>query len=173
MSLLVLAFPEISESDFNFIQEFRKKNDRHYSLFPPHFTIVFPAFGIEEEEFTEHVINKTKNCKKIDFTLNCAVSVKDFLSEYRDVFLIPDKGNSAIVKLHDALYTGILITHLRLDIPFMPHMNIGNDVDQFHCINLANELNAQDISIQGTISRLSIARYDGSKLDIITDILLS
>ena len=42
MSYLVLAYPKISKSDFDFIQDYRKANDpKYFLLVEPHFTIVF------------------------------------------------------------------------------------------------------------------------------------
>ena len=172
MALLVLAYPEISKDDFNKIQEFRRRNDRYYSIVNPHFTIVFPVEEVKEKEFIDHIKSRCAKFGKIDFTLNCAITVKDSFSEFWDIFLVPDKGNSGIIKLHDELYKGTLITHLRIDIPFIPHLGIGNDVDPFHCINLANELNGENISISGIISTLSIVRYDGANVELIEDICL-
>ncbi len=172
MALLVLAFPEISKEDFNRIQDFRSRNDRYYPVVNPHFTIVFPVEEVKEKEFIDHIKSRCSKFKKIDFTLNYAVTVKDSFSEFWDIFLVPDKGNSSIIKLHDELYKGPLITHLRIDIPFIPHMGIGNDVDPFHCINLAAGLNEENISISGIISTLSIVRYDGVKVELIEDICL-
>jgi 2'-5' RNA ligase len=172
MGLVVLAFPEISQKDFEFIQSFRKTNDRYYPIVNPHFTLVFPAYEINENEFVDHIVKTAADFKKIEFSLNCAITVKDSFSEFWDIFLIPEKGNSAIIKLHDAFYRGPLITHLRIDIPFIPHMGIGNDVDPFHCINLARDLNDSDIAIPGIISGLSIGHYDGTKVEIIKELTL-
>lgn len=172
MALLVIAYPEISSDDFNKIQEFRKKHDRFYPVVNPHFTIVFPVEEVKQEEFVSHIKSRCAPFGKIEFTLNCAITVKDSFSEFWDIFLVPDKGNSSLIKLHDELYKGILITHLRIDIPFIPHLGIGNDVDPFHSINLASDLNREDISISGVISTLSIIKFDGEKVELIEDICL-
>ncbi len=172
MSLAVLAYPQLSRDYYNFIQEFRSKNDRHFPLFEPHFTFVFPVYDIKENDFKEHIIKTAARLKPAEFTLNCAITVKDFFSEFWEVFLVPDKGNSTLIKMHDLLYKGLLITHLRIDIPFIPHINIGSDVDPFHCINLAGELNNSDISIAGRIEKLSIVRIEENSVETIEDIVL-
>jgi len=172
MGLVVLAFPELSKKDFEFIQKFREVNDRYFPIVNPHLTLVFPAYEIKESEFADHIVKTAANFKKIEFSLNCAITVKDSFSEFWDIFLVPEKGNSSIIKLHDALYRGPLLTHLRIDIPFIPHMGIGNDIDPFHCINLARELNDNDIAIPGIISSLSIGHYHGSKVEIIKELPL-
>src|SRR5262245_22726723 len=47
-----------------------------------------------------------------------------------DVFLVPDEGNSALSLLHDQLYTGPLVSHLRLDLQYVPHITIGTLSDR-------------------------------------------
>ena len=43
MTLVVLAYPEIAESDYERIQNFRKHHDElYYRVVEPHFTLVFP-----------------------------------------------------------------------------------------------------------------------------------
>jgi hypothetical protein len=70
--------------------------------------------------------------------------------------------------LHDALYTGALESEMRLDIPFIPHMGIGNNQDEKVIQKLVDDVNANKVSIAGAIEELTIAEYDGSKLvDII------
>lgn len=172
MGLIVVAYPEISNDDFKLIQKFREVNDRYYGIINPHLTLVFPVYDLKESDFAEHIRNISKKLSPINFTLNCAVTVKDFFSDYWDIFLVADQGNSDIIKMHDAFYSGILINYLRIDIPFMPHMGIGNDRDPFYCINLAKDLNMSGISINGTIKTLSIVNYDGIKAEKIEDILL-
>lgn len=173
MGLLVVAYPEIAPDDFKFIQKHRATNDRYFNILNPHFTLVFPVYDMKEKDFVDHMKKFSKNISVIDFTLNSAIAVKDYFSDYWDVFLVPDKGNSSIIKTHDALYKGILINYLRIDIPFIPHMVVGNDTDPFYSINMANDLNASGFSINGKISKLTIANYDGEKAEKIKDIPLS
>jgi len=172
MGLIVLAYPEISNEKLNTIQKFREINDRYFNLFAPHFTLVFPVYDVKEDEFVGHVRNIAEKFSPVEFSLNCAIVVKDSFSEYWDIFLLPDKGNSSIIKMHNLLYTDVLITQLRIDIPYIAHMNIGNDTDPFYCYNLARELNESDIRVDGKINALSIAHYDGKTLTKVEDIIL-
>ena len=172
MGIMVIAYPEISKEDLNRIENFREKNDRYFNIIRPHFTIVFPVYDLKQKDFIDHVKKISDKFSKINFTLRSAVTVKDSFSDYWDVLLTPDDGSSRIRKLHDALYTGILITELRMDIPYIPHMTVGNDIDAFQCYNLVNELNNADIAVKGAIKRLSIAWYDGKSLENIEDIEL-
>ena len=52
MSLLVVAYPEFLNKDFEWIQNIRSKYDvRYYNVVNPHFTLVFPAQGFKQTEF--------------------------------------------------------------------------------------------------------------------------
>lgn len=173
MGLVVLAYPDMSDDNFTRIQKFREINDRYYNILKPHFILVSPVYDIRENDFVDHVKRTAAKFTKINFTLNCALTAKDLFGEYCDILLVPDKGNSDIIKLHNSFYTDLLSTHLRFDIPFIPHMVIGNDPDSFFCRNQANELNKTGISINGYIERLSIAHYNGIKVENIEDISLT
>ena len=70
MAFLVLAYPNIQGSDFDLIQEFRKKNDElFFSAVEPHFTIVFPTFDLSKEEFCKTIFDTTLDVHRIDFTI--------------------------------------------------------------------------------------------------------
>ncbi|MFO7890546.1 MAG: hypothetical protein R6V04_09435 [bacterium] len=65
MSYLVLAYPELSDEDFNLIQNYRKVNDIFYSMVDPHFTIVFPVFNQPEDRFIREAEKQSGSTKKI------------------------------------------------------------------------------------------------------------
>lgn len=159
MSLLVIAYVAIKNQDFEIIQDFRKKNDLFYSVVDPHFTLVFPVNDFTKEAFIEEITAKSKDVFKIDFVLRCATINKDTFSDYYHIFLVPDEGFSKIVKLHDQLYAENLREHLRLDIDFIPHLCIGNSKDPFVCKAWVDRWNAQDFSIPGIISELTVIEY--------------
>ena len=173
MAFLVLAYPNIQGSDFDLIQEFRKKNDElFFSAVEPHFTIVFPTFDLSKEEFCKTIFDKTFEVDRIDFTIRCATINKDTFNEYYHSFLVPDEGYSKIVKLHDKLYSGQLIDNLRLDIDFVPHIGVGNSKDKFECKKMVDGWNKKDFSISGTISNLTIVEFENNKIIKLQDIEL-
>lgn len=173
MSLLVLSYPEISQRDFDWIQKIRAEHDTlHYKIVDPHFTIVFAVDDINRREFIGHVKEQTQGFKKTSFVLKCAVVVKDSFSEYTYVFLVPDEGQSGIIKLHDKLYQGRLASKLRLDIPFIPHISIGNSLDPQDCKRLADQLNQQPFAIKGWIETLDVAKYEDNRVETIEQIKL-
>jgi len=173
MSLLVLAFPNIDKKDFQWIQSIREKYDeKYFNIVEPHFTLVFPLSELSINELSRHVKSISKKFGVFYFVLRCAQIVKDSFSDYTDVFLIPEEGYRIFVKLHDALYTGPIEKDLRLDIPFIPHIGIANNLDPKFCKKIADEINSKNLEIVGEINKLSIVDYDNDKVSIIEDIYL-
>ena len=173
ISLLVLAYPELTIKDRNWIDNFRKKHDPlFYGIVDPHFTIVFPTFGIEQNDFVAEVEEKSKKIHKFDFTIRCALMNNDRLSDYYYIFLSPDEGNSNIVKMHDILYSGKLRKTLRLDIDFFSHIAIGSTKDEDKCKELIDYVNNSDITINGSINSLNIISYGDKKIENIKEIRL-
>jgi hypothetical protein len=173
MSLLVIAYPEIEKKDYAWIQSVREKHDeRFYKVVEPHFTFVFPVFNIKENDFIAHVNSVAKKFNEFYFVLRCAQIVKDSFSEYTDVFLIPEEGYRIFVKLHDSLYTKILTEELRLDIHYVPHLGIANNLDAYKCKKIADEINKANIEIVGAIKKLEIISYENDSVEKIKSIFL-
>lgn len=164
MAYLVIAYPQLFQKDFDWIQEYRKKNDeRYFDVVQPHFTLIFPVHDINQDVFVKEIKKQIHQVKRVDFEIKVATINQDDSGEYYHEFLVPDKGYSDIVKLHDKLYSGALLPHLRLDINFIPHIGIGNSNEASVSKQRIDELNAQDIQITGTIESLDIIEYkDGT-----------
>jgi 2'-5' RNA ligase len=156
-NLLVVNYPTISAENFAWIQEIRQQEDElNFSAIDPHFTLVFPIIEIDRATLVSHVKRSIQGIQPFEFTIRCAVLANDAFSKYTHVFLVPDEEYSNIVKLHDRLYTGVLMRELRLDIPFIPHIGIANSLDPHHCKRLVDRLNSQQFEIRGRIDRLDI-----------------
>jgi hypothetical protein len=100
----------------------------------------------------------------IQFVCRCATVVPDAFSDNWFVFLVPDEGYSEIVKLHDRLYVGPLSRHLRLDLPFIPHIGVKTSKDRFACKQLADDLNKRGFALPGSLSKLTLCTFDGHKV---------
>lgn len=173
MAYLVLAYPELTSESFDSIQRYREDNDKlFFKVVKPHFTLVFPVFDISEDKFIEEVKNKSLNFERFDFTIRCATINKDAFTDYFHAFLVPDEGYSRIVRLHDKLYSDILKHNLRLDIEYVPHIGIGNSQDRYQCKKMIDEWNDKDFELSGTISRLTIVRYEDSSVTTLEEIEL-
>lgn len=168
MAFGVCAYPHIKETDYDLIQNFRRKNDElYYHVAEPHFSFVFPVEGVDKDRFVSEIVKKSEEVKKIDFEIKCATVNKDAVLDYYHLLLVPDKGYSSVVKLHDKLYSGILAPHLRLDIDFIPHMGIANSKNKFKVKSWADKWNSADFCIKGTIDTLTIVDYTNH---ILTDV---
>lgn len=173
MALLVIAYPTIDKKDFRWIQSIRKEYDeRYFNIVNPHFTIVFPVFNIEFDQFAGHVKKILEKFATFFFVLRCAQIVKDSFSDYTDLFLIPEEGYRLFVKLHNALYTGILEKELRLDIPYIPHIGIANSLDPLKCKSLADRINSKNIEIVGAINKIDVISYENNTVKTLTSIVL-
>ena len=172
-SFLVLAYSELSSEDKSWIDNFRRNHDLlFYGIVEPHFTIVFPTFGIKQDDFVNETKEKSKNICRFDFTIRCAMMNNDRLSDYYHIFLSPDEGNSNIIKIHDTLYSGILRKTLRLDIDFFSHIAIGNTKDPDKCNELLDSINSQNITIKGSVNSLNIISYGDKRVEDIEKINL-
>ena len=172
MALLVLGYPSISASDSAWIQSIRQQHDPQFELVAPHFTLVFPTDGVEVDEFSHHVRSQIRGQAPIAFEVRCALVVKDALGAATHTFLVPDQGFSDLVKLHDRLYSGILAPHLRLDLPFIPHITIAAAHDPAVCKRVAGEINSQEIIMRGTISALDLVRFANQTVTTLEQLVL-
>jgi hypothetical protein len=173
MSLLTLAYPQISEKDYQWIQEFREENDELYhGVMEPHFTLVFQVFNQRPETLIEEIKRRSADHRKIDFTLRCSIMEKDAFTPYWHVYLVPDEGYSHIVKLHDNLYSGKLAEELRLDLPFIPHIGIANSVEKWTCKELVDQINNSDLAIEGVINEIDVVEYHEEKVETLEKIYL-
>lgn len=163
MALAVVNYPTLSKSDHEWIQEIRAKHDKlFYDVVDPHFTLVFPTDNVAVDVLLNHVKKVSEKFSAFRFVIRCAtVGDPDFLG-HAHVFLIPDEGFSNVIKLHDALYRGILEQELRLDLPFVPHIGIASDPSPVKCKKLVDRLNPQEFEIQGRIEVLDIIEFDGN-----------
>lgn len=163
MTLAVVAYPELDTKDREWVESIRAEHDAlSGDIIAAHITLVFPVFDMDEATITNHVKTVARDAESIDFVMRCAVLTAPDVAHdnLTHVFLVPDEGFSRIVKLHDRLYSGPLASKLRLDLPFMPHMGVGNDLDPMACKRLADRLNAENFEIAGRITALDILRYE-------------
>ena len=165
MAYGVLAYPQLKNTDYTFIQEFRKKYDAlYYTVIEPHFSFVFPIDEIEEDAFIAEIRDKSAGVASFNFEIKCAVVNKDAVSEIYHLLLVPEKGYSRVVKLHDKLYSGLLFPHLRLDIDFIPHVAIANSKDKYEVKSWADNWNREEFSIKGRVNSITIIEYSNSNL---------
>jgi len=160
MNLHVVACPELNAGDYERIQEYRRRFNSLYTIIEPHFTLVFSVPDMELAVFCDEIAKQAQGIEVINFCLRCATINKDAISCNYDAFLVPDEGNSRILRLHDRLYSSTLERHHRLDIPYVPHISIANSPDAVAIKRIVDEWNSQPFEIQGRISTLDIINYE-------------
>lgn len=165
MSYLVIAYPSICKSDFEWIQDIRKKSDnRYFDVVNPHFTLVFGTDKLDINELVKHVTEKVKGFRKFNICLDSAILVEDDSKEFYHAFLIPSDGFNEINELHDRLYSGPLGSELRTNIPFIPHVGIGTNDNKPTIEKLVGDLNQEKRKVMGSVDELSIVEYNGRKI---------
>jgi len=162
--LYTLAYPTISAAEANRLEAFRRRHDPHHAIVAAHFTMVFACRGMDEHAYIEHVASVSQGSAQISFSCRYAMLGADDEVERGYVYLVPDEGFSGISRLHDALYSGLLSSHLRLDIPFIPHITLGASADRNAAKSLCDELNAAGSAIHGAIEAVSVAALQDGKI---------
>jgi hypothetical protein len=173
MSLLVLAYPRLSDEDLDTIQQFRRKHDgRYYDVVGPHFALVYPVTDMDQDTFRAEVRARIGTTGPIRFTLRYAAINKDAFEDLYHVFLIPEEGAGRLVRLHDRLYGGALFPRRRLDIDYIPHIGVANSPEASRCLALVEEWNAGEFAVPGTVSTLDVVRYENGTVTTIDQIAL-
>ena len=170
-SLEVIATPLFGKKEHDWLVRLREV--RAHNIGPPHFTLVFPGTDLAPNEFTRQVTAAASSVKRFPFRLCSALVVPDLQVDSFHVFLVPDEGFGAIVRLHQALHAGTLGTRLREDFPYIPHLTVASERDFAAARTVAAKLNAQEFSIAGRIDELEIHRRDADVVRCIAKVPLA
>ena len=173
MAYLVVAYPKLEQSDFDFIQNYREQNDsRYFSVIEPHITLVFAINDIDKDNFVNEVKNKIAGIKAFNFEIKVSTLNQNDDGKYYHEFLVPDTGYSNIVKLHDKLYSGLFAPHLRIDIDFIPHIGIGNSDEAQISKQRIDKLNDQGVFISGRVDSVDVIEFANGKVTTLETISL-
>ncbi|HMA36743.1 MAG TPA: 2'-5' RNA ligase family protein [Chloroflexia bacterium] len=164
--LVVVGYPELPASQLDWIAGIRRRYPAlRYSVVAPHFTLVFPLAGADAAPVVAHLTTRLAGQPAIPFVVRSSMLTHDATSPDTYVLLVPDAGFSGIVKLHDRLYTGLLAPHLRLDIPFIPHITVGYAGEAALCKQIVDAINGQAIELHGTLTRLMLLNVAGAAVE--------
>jgi len=141
-----------------------------YPKLAPHFTFVFPQAALHETALVAYVRPIAAAQPPIPFVIRCALPVRDSFSADTYLFLVPDEGFSAVVRLHDRLYAGALAGELRLDIPFIPHITVTYTPDAVVCKQAADDQNAQPFELRGVIEALDVVAVEDDTARTVTQV---
>lgn len=161
---VIIAYPTITDSDYQWVQSIRQANDPQFSVVSPHITLVFASSEdiITKVEMIEHVTSSIANRKRFDFEIDKAVVARN--NSDSQVHLRIGTGANEIISIHDILYDGILSRELRKDIPYVPHITVASSADKSTIQKLADTINKESRRIKGTIDRITIGLFDGESV---------
>jgi len=171
MSLLVVAYPVLNETDFDLIENQRKVSDPLQKVIAPHFTFVFPVVDFPADEFCREIRAQLNNIYAFPFLISRAIGHRDEFTGNHLALLVPGPGAAQIANVHDLLYSGLLRKHLRRDLPFVPHVTIGTFTDELSR-KVVEEWNSKNVEIRGIISSLDILTYENDRVETIQKIIL-
>ena len=103
------------------IEAFRARHDPQAGKVAAHLSLVFPfAASHTRLQIQTHVQAVAARFPPVPVTFR---RVRTEANEF--VFLMAQRGASAIKELHDRLYTRTLQQHLRRDMPYEPHITLA------------------------------------------------
>ena len=170
-SLEVITHPHFDKADLAWLTDIRSR--RAGSRGAPYFTLVFPGAQMEPADFAEAVRAQVQEVHPIRFRLRSALVAPEALVRRFHVFLIPDEGFGAILKLHDALHAGPIKAALRIDTPYLPHITVATTTDYAAARSLATSLNRGGIDIHGHIDAVQVERRSGEVIKQVAEIRLA
>ncbi|HEV2189041.1 MAG TPA: 2'-5' RNA ligase family protein [Stellaceae bacterium] len=169
--LVIISQLDLAVSDRRWLEEIRRRHDPQHAMVAAHFTLVFPFGGLRPDEVLEHASAVASTTSPINFRLAAAKAVQDALTPRNLVFLVPDEGASEIRALHGRLYSDVLAAKLRADIPYEPHVTVGAFSAHAEAERAASDIGA--ISVDGWLSTLDLAEFDGRKIAFLHRLRLS
>jgi hypothetical protein len=170
-SLEVIARPHFEKADLAWLTDIRSR--RAGSRGAPYFTLVFANIDMEPADFTKTVSLNVKNIHPVRFRLRAALVVPEHIVRRFHVFLVPDEGFGAILRLHDALHAGPIKAALRQDSPYLPHITVATTPDYGAARSLAFALNQGDIDIHGHFDSLQVESRSGEIIKLVAEVPLA
>jgi 2'-5' RNA ligase len=170
-SLEVIARPHFEKADLAWLTDIRSR--RAGSRGPPYFTLVFPGVQMEPRAFADQVRKNVGDFPRIRLRLRSALVVPEHAVGRFHVFLIPDEGFGAILRLHDRLHAGPIETAIRPETPYLPHITVATTATHHEARKVAQALNQGDLDISGHIETLTVERRAGEVIREIAEIPLA
>ncbi|HWB49016.1 MAG TPA: 2'-5' RNA ligase family protein [Stellaceae bacterium] len=169
-ALEVVAKPEFAKADLEWLTQLRQT--KAHSPGPPAFTLVFP--GADSAIATvRHVEAVCAATGRIRFCLRSAMIVPEHKTGWFHIFLVPDEGFGAIIRLHDRLHVGPLACCWRPDVPYIPHLTVASTRELDHARTMMASLNAKDLGIAGRIDALDVQARDANETHCVAHVPLA
>jgi 2'-5' RNA ligase len=170
-SLEVIARPHFDKADLAWLTDIRSR--RAGSRGPPYFTLVFPGADMTPQAFAAQIRTNARDVPRIRFHLRSALVVPEPMVKRFHVFLIPDEGFGAILRLHEALHVGPIEAALRRDMAYLPHITVATTTSHAEARKVAHDLNQGGLDIGGHIDALEVERRAGEVIKVFAEIPLA
>ena len=171
MRIFVIAPVIAPRGDIARIELLRRRHDANATRVAAHLTLVFGLEGVDRRVVDAHVARMASQNRQIAYRLSSYLAVPDIDQTQHSIFLVPDQGRLEIEALHDALYSGPLKGYLRRDIPYIPHVTIGQVEHGIQAEALIRTLGQVGISAQ--LSHLELVEFDGTVLNVLNRFALT
>ena len=112
----LVHFPNINTTSINAL---RDEYDPYRDFIGVHISVVFPV-TVERRALEEHIAEILAGWRPFTIRLKGLLLCFD-----RWLFLIVQDGNDELVRLFEAMHTGLLAPHRRHDIEYIPHIGLG------------------------------------------------
>ena len=88
------------------------------------------------------------------------------------MFLLPETGYAQLLGLHELLYDGVLASHRRRDIPFVPHVTVAACSQPGQCERIADQLNEESRVVNASVHSVDVIEVGGSAVRTVAEIQL-
>lgn len=131
---------------------YRKRYDSRYAMIPPHLTLK-EAFEADEEQINDLVKDIRQIAKNVD---PFPIEVYKFSSFHpvTNTIYMKVKEKEELTYLYEHLNSGKL--HGERKYQFVPHITIGQDLDNDECSDVYGQLALKTINHEETIDRFSL-----------------
>jgi len=153
-AIQVIAKPVFAKADADWLAQLREAQAHiQHAL---EFTLVFPGASGSTQDVVRHVEAVCAATPRIRFCLRSAMIVPEAETGWFHVFLVPDEGFGAIIRLHDRLHVGPLASCLNRAVPYIPHLTVASNDDFDLARRISGSLNANDLALIGHIDALEV-----------------
>lgn len=160
--LFTVAYPVLGDGERSFLDEIRARHDAaKHALIAPHFTLVFGIPGVSLPSYERHVEAVAKKSRAFAFRCTEATVGPSHPEGGFHVFFVPGEGSRELTALHERLHRGPFASHLRRDLPFVPHITVATLPAQSAAEDLCARLVARGIDVRGRIDTLTIGNVEG------------
>ena len=160
MKYALVHYPVV---DQGLINQLRGKYDPQFHLIAPHITIVFPApDSIGERGLVSHIESVLSHWEPFPIRLK---GLQRSWDKY--LFLLLNKGEWDVIRLHDEIYTGLLSEYRDEVRPFIPHVTLGafsgKNEEYAQALEEAERLN---LDFECMLDRLHLIKVDDERSQI-------